>query len=96
MALEERSGKFYYYGKVRSGDRVESVYIGRGDFAESVAKLKFVEQARAALRRIETAADEEIDEKLDEISNFNRNLVDAVYLVNGYHQHRGQWRRKRR
>ena len=37
MAYEQRKGKKYYYGKVREGNKVRSVYLGSG-LAATVCK----------------------------------------------------------
>jgi hypothetical protein len=33
MALEKRGNNFYYYEKIREGDKVRSVYSGKGETA---------------------------------------------------------------
>ena len=39
MGWEYRNGSRHYYRKERSGSRVRSVYVGRGDIAELSAAL---------------------------------------------------------
>ena len=45
MGWELRNGNRYYYQKARSGNRVRSIYVGRGDIAELSATIDEIEQA---------------------------------------------------
>lgn len=97
MGFEDRNGKSYYYRKQRLGNRVLSEYIGTGFLAE-------IEAARQEADNIDLLRNREIerdersrydsnDEKLIEISDFNRNLVTALFLINGFRMHKGEWRK---
>jgi hypothetical protein len=100
MAFENRNGRRYYYRKTRIGDRVVSEYVGAGEVAEMCAKLDRYEWARREITKIETAEFraelESIDAAIDEACQINKFLVDALFLINGYHKHKGQWRQKRK
>ena len=41
------------------------------------------------------ASEKAIDEQLDELSKLNQILVNALFIINGYYQHKRQWRKKR-
>ena len=99
MGWETRRGKQYYYRKYRVDGRVVNEYIGSGPEAEAVAEQDRQErEARAAAR---TAAREEMDtfkttiRQLDELHMMTTALQTATLLQAGYHQHKGQWRKKR-
>jgi len=99
MGWEKRGNKSYYYRKVRHGNRVRSEYVGSDVHAELQAKL--IEDCRGArrderedLRRIQQV-DKEIDRQIDDVERALTFLTDASFSAAGYHNHRGQWRRRR-
>lgn len=99
MAWETRAGRRYYYRKRRDGGRVVSEYIGSGPGAEAMATLDDYARLRALQER-ETWREEverqrDIDRALDEAGDLVRLLTYATLLANGYHTHKGQWRKKR-
>lgn len=99
MAWERRRNKKYYYRKRRIGDRVVSEYVGVGPVAEAAATLDELtrqaqEEIREVLRR-ERDRQRAIDEAVDRACRLTRHLIYAALLLNGYHMHRGQWRKKR-
>ena len=99
MGLEKRTGHVYYYKSRRDGEKVRKVYVGAGDIAHLAAKLDEAER----LRRKEEAAYWEAErERLERSAAFLQEfeeaaevLVRAHLLASGFHQHKGQWRRKR-
>lgn len=100
MAWETRGNNSYLYQKTRIGGKVKSVYVGRGEIAvlvdrceQRTRKLKKLESEK---RKSERRKAEIIDEKLDRLSEINQTLVDALFLINGFHQHKRQWRKKRK
>jgi hypothetical protein len=99
MGLETRRGRSYYYRKERRGERVVSVYGGRGEIAGLLADLQALETARATGRRRqrqqERAEIEAHDPALAALERALRTLTQAVLVANGYHAHNRQWRRKR-
>jgi len=99
MGLEERNGNYYYYRKNRIGDRVESEYCGKGEIALLMENLDCLERQKQEMEQIKVKTDraalEAIDAELETISKFNKDLVTALFLTRGYHQHKGQWRKKR-
>ena len=99
MAWEERNGNLYYYRKRRQGNRVVSEYVGKGAWIHAMATLEKRERDR--LRYEHWKKRQEINEYEDMRSRLNgamdsvRDLVQAALLLNGYHTHKGQWRKKR-
>jgi hypothetical protein len=99
MALEWRGNNLYYYEKERDGDRVRSVYSGKGEIAYLIHSLnlsrkrekEYEKQARDKLRQKEVV----IDAELDSLFEITKVFTDALFLANGYHQHKRQWRKKR-
>jgi hypothetical protein len=100
MGWETRDrGASYYYEKKRIGSRVSSVYVGAGlagTLAEVYAQRDRAEKAaeREALRR-EMAKQDAIDSRIDEVCRMTETFVRAVLIAAGFHQHKGQWRRKK-
>ena len=89
----------YYYRSRREGRRVVTEYLGAGELAQAIAQLDVLEQweraqERAAIRA-ERAREREVDRNLDAAGDLLRLLAQATLLVNGYHAHKGQWRRRR-
>lgn len=99
MGWEERQGRKYYYRKRRIGDRVASEYVGTGPDAEAAAAIDELERlAREEERQLfqqERDRQRAIDEAVDRACRLIRHLIYAALLLNGYHMHRGQWRKKR-
>ncbi|HEX8735154.1 MAG TPA: hypothetical protein VF721_07535 [Pyrinomonadaceae bacterium] len=99
MAWEKRGEKKYYYRKSWVNGRCVSEYIGAGMVAPLIEQQdrwekKKTKIARQEMRRLQRR-DAALDAQLDEFSRINRNLVDALFLINGYHLHKRQWRKKR-
>ncbi len=92
MAWETRNGQRYYYRKRREGKRVVSEYQGRAEVAELSAQCDAYARQR---REAERAEAEALDRMLAELSSLLRLLTHATLIANGYHTHKGQWRRKR-
>jgi hypothetical protein len=100
MAFEKRNGSLYYYRKERTGGRVRSIYIGSGEMAHIFAQLDAMRQDEKDFecwqRETERGEIAALDDALDLISKKSDALVTAVLLANGFHQHKRQWRRKRK
>ena len=98
MGIERRGNRSYYYRKQRRGKHVVSVYCG-GEFAKVIAVFQAAERnARARQRLAERAirADEKrVDDSLKALEHMTRALVRGVLLAQGYHTHKGQWRKQR-
>jgi hypothetical protein len=100
MAWKTINGRRYYYKSERVGGRVKSTYFGAGESGSLMAEM-------VALERLERAADrEELREErqdseaeetaVSEWFDGVQAVADAAMIAAGFHQHKGQWRRKRR
>lgn len=90
MGWEERRGRKYFYRKRWIDGRVQSEYCGRGALAEAAFALdELKRQAREEERQ------RAIDEGVDRACLLARHLIYAALLLNGYHMHRGEWRKRR-
>ena len=74
-------------------------YLGTGDLGQLMAKTDAMDRERRELEReairVEREGEREIDRTLDAAGDLLRKLTYAVLVANGYHQHKGQWRRRR-
>jgi len=100
MGWEQRGNNQYYYRKEREGSRVRSVYIGVGDLANLSAGLLALEQGDRRLaelrKRQQRQALEALDAEIDALSDLVSTMTQATMIAAGFHQHKRQWRRKRR
>lgn len=98
MGWETRSNGSFYYKKNRIGNRVFSEYVGSGEVAECIAQLDYLEQLENSRKRNQiTELRQQFDEMenhIQSLSDLNKNLVDALFLINGFRQHKRQWRKK--
>ncbi|MCD9187267.1 MAG: hypothetical protein LUM44_12605 [Pyrinomonadaceae bacterium] len=98
MGLEKRGNNYYYYQKERIGDKVRSVYAGKGDIALMLHWLnedRKEQRKYGSLRDCIKAEEAELNDALDSFSDIIKVFIDGFYLTNGFHQHKRQWRRKR-
>ena len=93
-----RRGRYCYKSR-REGGRVVTEYLGSGDLAQAIADLDYWERKARKLRqeRERAAQDREraIDRDIDAAGDLLRALAQGVLLASGYHQHKGQWRKRR-
>ena len=99
MAWEQRGGQRYYYKKIRKGDKVVSQYWGNGPEARGVAAMQEVNERRVwrkenAMRKMKEEV-EAIDPLLDALERTLQTLTRSTLLLAGFHEHKGQWRRRR-
>jgi hypothetical protein len=87
-----RNGRMYYYRRYRRDGKLVCEYFGDGERARAAAEEdKLARRAKVQDRDDRVAlgaALAEWDVRLDL-------HVRALLHVNGYHEHRGQWRKKR-
>jgi hypothetical protein len=100
MGLETRKrGGLYFYRKRRIDGRVVSEYVGSGDLAHLAAHwdtLEHDKQAEERYRLSKTRAEEAASDKaLADLEQTISTLVQGILLAEGYHTHKGEWRRKR-
>ncbi len=97
MTCEKRGKKRYYYAKIRQGDAVRSLYLGRGRRVRTaVARANADRLRRRARRRGFQAETDELDGLLRALAARTADLVRAMWIASGYHFAKGQWRKKRR
>ena len=100
MAMEERGKRKYYYRKERVGGKVTSIYVGSGEYARLAFQMDKIErkqkarEAAALNRQLAKAA--AIDGEINSLCELTGKLVDAFLLASGFHQHKREWRLKRK
>ena len=94
MGWENRKGGQYYYGKLRAGKTVVSVYMGARDAEAMERKQELAREGRRkdGEERHEIAA---INVALDEYYGMVRAITEASLRASGYHLHKGEWRKRR-
>lgn len=99
MAWEQRGGRQYYYTKRRIGARVVSEYVGGGNSGALTARRAEADKEERLRRRTEVQAVREVIDALgnesEDFSAIAQALTRAAYLIAGYHEHKGQWRRRK-
>ncbi len=99
MPWETKGSERYYYRKKRVNGRVVSEYVGRGPEAEQIAAAdELARAARAETRAAQAARLAELaalDQEVQAFAKQVETLTRQALQANGYHQHKGQWRRKR-
>ena len=99
MGWEQRGSYSYYYRKQREGSRVKSVYVGRGEIAQTVAQLQstspLLEKLARTMKSPEVIKAEKAEAALDQASDLIQLITQAALLTSGFHTHKRQWRRKR-
>jgi hypothetical protein len=99
MGWEDRDGRRYYYRKKRVGGRVVSEYVGAGLLAELSAQSAEQDQRRAKIERRKwrktVEAEVAIDRLMSDAGRLVKALTDATLAINGYHRHKGQWRKRK-
>jgi len=99
VAWERRGDGLYYYRSERENGRVRKRYVGRGEVAELVAHADETRRAvRERRRRDERAGLDrarEISEAGAELDAAAEDLARAELVAAGYHDHKGEWRRRR-
>ena len=95
MAYTKRG---YLYQSEREGKKVKTRYLGRGETAELIA---LIDEGRAAEREEERKAKraerrrvEAADAQLTQLGRLVKLLTEATLLINGYHPHKRQWRKR--
>ena len=98
MGWETRSGHRYFYTAERRNGRVVKQYwpgVTGELLAEQLEKSKQAQlEKQKAEKEIQGRLDR-IDQSLAEFADLTQAAIEAVVLLNGFHFHRGEWRRKR-
>jgi hypothetical protein len=89
----------YFYRPVRVGGRVVQEYFGRGEAGVLMARIKELDRLEREERRAGELAELETYENAEQqcAAWFAgvQAVARAVLLAAGYHEHRGQWRKRR-
>jgi hypothetical protein len=100
MSWESRKGRGRYYTRSRRvGGRIVREYLGCGETAELLARIderaqevRTMEAQIEAQQRAETTS---LDSELNRLCQLVDSLSRAVLLSGGFHEHRGDWRKRR-
>ena len=99
MGIEARGNGQYYYRKKRVGNRVISTYGGTGYGATLMQALDEHERQESQQKRQAWQAvkdnEAQLDAMLDEVTATVNAYIGALLLINNFHQHKRQWRKKR-
>lgn len=105
MGIEKRGGdNNYFYAKERSGARVFSRYLGKGETAKIMAAADedYREQKQYEKERQREADRRSRDEyertgaELQRALSLIQSLTRAALVASGHHKHKGQWRKGRK
>jgi hypothetical protein len=99
MAWEKRGNRYYYYRKVRTGKKVASIYVGRGEKGIS-AWISDISRRRERQRVVQQllrlmSLDLQLLNILDTFDSQTQEQLVIAYESAGFHKHKGQWRKKR-
>ncbi|CAN5676813.1 hypothetical protein BH23PLA1_BH23PLA1_36180 [soil metagenome] len=99
MAIVYRNGFPYLYRSKRKGRRVTSEYVASGESALLIDQMEKIERDERDYQRWkeqeERKADQKRQRELDNLVADVRTIATSALESAGYHQHRGQWRRRR-
>ncbi len=98
MGWETRGNGQYYYHKRREGRRVVSEYVSRqyaSLFASLDEEAKTEREQKRRAERKEREAIQIISGATNQMDELVSALVSLSLMNEGYHQHKGQWRKKR-
>jgi len=89
----------YYTRSRRVGGRVVREYVGKGPLAEHAAEqdrqVRLMRAAERQARSERLAKWDAMDEQIAALGHLIKAIMQAELQAQGFHQHRGQWRRKR-
>ena len=89
----------YYYRSKRIAGRPVKLYVGRGPDAELAARLDARERQDRRAERAAFLAEQVrlavVDLALQEARALVDLLVQTTLVLGGFHNHHGQWRRRR-
>lgn len=99
MAWEKRSKRRYYYEAKWENGRVVKRYLGHGIQAQKAAlKADSTRNGKRRAREVVRRIVEELDPVtllMKQLESSVRELTQIELLSHGYHQHRGNWRKRR-
>src|SRR4051812_34560770 len=93
-------GPRYYYRSYRVDGRTVKEYVGTGPLAELAARVDELERQERLARREAWLTEQERlaapEALLSEVQRLVGLLARATLLLEGYHEHKGEWRRRRK
>jgi hypothetical protein len=99
MGWEQRGNNQYFYRKEREGQKVRSIYLGRGELAHMISNLQthspVLERFARDLKSPEQLKVEECETVLNAGIELITMMTHGALLVGGFHTHHRQWRRTR-
>jgi len=100
MGWKTINGRRYYYKSERERGRVKTTYFGAGESGLLISLLALQDRAeREAEREKRQAEKEEFETEEKAAAEWSDDVqagADAAMIAAGFHNHKGQWRRKRR
>jgi len=104
MSWEKRgqNGPYYTESK-RINGKIKRSYIGQGELADIAAQWdqiarenrEFEQYCQKELKKEEAQKRQEINQALTTLANVTDALVEEALKEAGFHNHKGQWRKKR-
>lgn len=94
MAWERRNNNNYYYRKVRRGNKVCSVYIGKDILKYNLSGRDHNQKLLNQKQTKQIAKEEAVDLTLEANNKAVIAIAEATLLLNGYHLHKGNWRKR--
>jgi hypothetical protein len=94
MTWEKRGKSKYYYRKIRIGKKVRSIYMGNS-ITGLTPEIEDLEKriSKEKEKNNKLHACQERDKKLDEMIHHVDLFVNSLFLLSGYHCHKGEWRK---
>lgn len=91
MGWERRGTNAYFYGKERRGDKVVSIYFGRGVVAALAADLLGDAKEEREYEQAKRSEEGEREREHQAVLQLGGEVLECA----GYHRTRGEWRKKR-
>ncbi|MDO9545933.1 MAG: hypothetical protein Q7J07_04175 [Pelolinea sp.] len=95
MGWEERKGRKYYYHKTRIGSHVQSFYMGKNIQTYIIHSIIQERRREEEAYRTMVKNEKKKDNEINAYHELVNQLANAVLVLNGYHTHKGEWRKKR-
>lgn len=99
-----KDSRGYYYKTKRINGKAVSEYLGKSELCDHLYRL---EQSTEAVKRLDRKMEpdqaeleenecQELDRKIREADKLIHELVTGFLTDNGYHTHKGEWRKWRK
>ena len=100
MSWEKRGNKYYYYRKYRKNGKVISEYVGGVEKALPILIQASLDKNREREKKPDMISNRQLSKlgNLDEMVNnpeqLAKSILQAAYLISGFHTHHRQWRKR--